>query len=248
MSFNFSQDLLSQMTSNSQIPMQSAPTNSQMSTHLMAPTSNSQMSTHLMTSNNSQMSTHLMEPIQSQMSTNLMASNNSQMLTHLTEPIPQSQLATSSQDNTWCSGDSQSLISSQQMNPVRNDQMVPSIVPKIIAAAEQVKKNKYTAPKWTNGLLKSTTDKKKADEMMRSMSQDLNFLKNQLSQMGQIQANQHENSQNLLVKSLKVCFTFFKSFINFFELLEIIKDQRFDLFVIFSSPFLIWVYIYIYAF
>merc|ERR1712088_871370 len=34
-------------------------------------------------------------------------------------------------------------------------------------------------------------------------SQDLNFLKNQLSQMGQIQANQHENSQNLLVKSLK---------------------------------------------
>merc|ERR1712156_1214209 len=100
MSFNFSQDLLSQMTSNSQVPMQSAPTNSQMSTHLMAPTS------------------------------------NSQMLTHLTEPIPQSQLATSSQDNTWCSGDSQSLISSQQMNPVRNDQMVPSIVPKIIAAAE----------------------------------------------------------------------------------------------------------------
>merc|ERR1712038_596216 len=162
MSFNFSQDLLSQMTSNSQMPMQSAPTNSQMSTHLMAPTSNSQMSTHLM------------EPIQSQMSTNLMSANNSQMLTHLTEPIPQSQLATSSQDNTWCSGYSQSLISSQQMNPVRNDQMVPSIVPKIIAAAEQVKKNKYTAPKWTNGLLKSTTEKKKNEEMMKSMSQDLN--------------------------------------------------------------------------
>merc|ERR1712018_1030104 len=179
------------MTSNSQMPMQSAPTNSQMSTHLMAPTSNSsQMSTHMMTSNNSQMSTHLMEPIQSQMSTNLMASNNSQMLTHLTEPIPQSQLATSSQDNTWCSGDSQSLISSQQMNPVRNDQMVPSIVPKIIAAAEQVKKDKYTAPKWTNGLLKSTTEKKKNEEMMKFMSQDLNEVKNQLTQISQNQASQ----------------------------------------------------------
>merc|ERR1711994_612940 len=116
------------------------------------------------------------------------------MLTHLTEPIPQSQLATSSQDNTWCSGDSQSLISSQQMNPVRNDQMVPSIVPKIIAAAEQVKKNKYTAPKWTNGLLKSTTDKKKTDEMMKSMSQDLKGIKNQLSQINQNQASQQQDS------------------------------------------------------
>ena len=208
MSFNFSQELLSQMTSNSQIPMQSAPTNSQMSTHLMAPT-NSQMSTHLMAPNNSQMSTHLMEPMHSQMSTHLMAPNNSQMLTHLTEPIPHSQLATSSQDNTWCSGDSQSLLPSQ-MNPIRNDQIVPAIVPKIIAAAEQVKKNKYTAPKWTNGLLKSTTDKKKNDEMIKSMSQDLYFVKNQLSQMSQIQANQHENSQNLLVNSLKVFVTIFE--------------------------------------
>merc|ERR1712226_628341 len=124
------------------------------------------------------------------------------MLTHLTEPIPHSQLATSSQDNTWCSGDSQSLLPSQ-MNPIRNDHFVPAIVPKIIAAAEQVKKNKYTAPKWTNGLLKSTTDKKKNDEMIKSMSQDLYFVKNQLSQMSQIQANQHDNSQNLLVNSLK---------------------------------------------
>ena len=229
MSFNFSQDLLSQMTSNSQIPMQSAPTNSQMSTHLMAPTSNSQMSTHLMTSNNSQMSTHLMEPIQSQMSTNLMASNNSQMLTHLTEPIPQSQLATSAQDNTWCSGDSQSLFSSQ-MNPIRNDQTVPAIVPKIIAAAEQVKKNKYTAPKWTNGLLKSTTEKKKNEEMMKSMSQDLNEVKNQLTQISQNQASQqnqltqisqnhasqHEKSRKFVMTSLKVCVSPFLNIITKF--------------------------------
>ena len=213
MSFNFSEDLLSQMTSNSQMSSQLAPmesTNSQMSTHLMAPT-NSQMSTHLMAPTNGQMLTHLMPPNNSQMSTHLMEPSRNQMST---------QLATSSQDNTWCSGDSQSLLASQ-MNPIRNDQTVPAIVPKIIAAAEQVKKNKYTAPKWTNGLLKSTTEKKKNEEMMKSMSQDLNEVKNQLTQISQNQASQqnqltqisqnhasqHEKSRKFVMTSLKVCIS-----------------------------------------
>ena len=161
MSFNFSQDLLSQMTSNSQMPTQlMAPANSQMSTHMMAPTSYSQMST---------------------------------------------QLATSSQDNTWCSGDSQSLLLPSQMNPLRNDQIVPAIVPQVLAAAEQVKKNKYTAPKWTDGLLKSKTDKKKTDEMMKSMSEDLKEVKNQLSQISQNQGIHRQNSEKFLLKSLGVC-------------------------------------------
>ena len=199
MSFNFSEDLLSQMTSNSQMSSQLAPmesTNSQMSTHLMAPT-NSQMSTHLMAPTNGQMLTHLMPPNNSQMSTHLMEPSRNQMST---------QLATSSQDNTWCSGDSQSLLASQ-MNPIRNDQTVPAIVPKIIAAAEQVKKNKYTAPKWTNGLLKSTTEKKKNEEMMKSMSQDLNEVKNQLTQISQNHASQHEKSRKFVMTSLKVCIS-----------------------------------------
>ena len=92
------------------------------------------------------------------------------------------------------------------MVPKMIPEAVTAIVPKMIPAAdEQVKKKKYTAPKWADGLLKATEAKKKHDEMMQSMSQDLNFVKNQISQLGTIQAIQYENSQNLLVKGLKVC-------------------------------------------
>ena len=91
------------------------------------------------------------------------------------------------------------------MVPKMIPEAVTAIVPKMIPAAdEQVKKKNYTAPKWADGLLKATEAKKKHDEMMQSMSQDLNFVKNQMSQLGKIQAIQFENSQNLLVKSLKV--------------------------------------------
>ena len=93
----------------------------------------------------------------------------------------------------------------KMMHSISQD-IVPAIVPKMIPATdEQVKKKKYTAPKWADGLLKATEAKKKHDEMMQSMSQDLNFVKNQMSQLGKIQAIQYENSQNLLVKGLKVC-------------------------------------------
>ena len=92
------------------------------------------------------------------------------------------------------------------MVPKMIPEAVTAIVPKMIPATdEQVKKKKYTAPKWADGLLKATEAKKKHDEMMQSMSQDLNFVKNQMSQLGKIQAIQYENSQNLLVKGLKVC-------------------------------------------
>ena len=43
-------------------------------------------------------------------------------------------------------------------------------VSKVIPAAEQVKKKKYYAPKFTKVLIKSTTDKSKTGEMMKSMS------------------------------------------------------------------------------
>ena len=43
-------------------------------------------------------------------------------------------------------------------------------VSKVIPAAEQVKKKKYYAPKFTKVLIKSTTDKRKTGEMMKSMS------------------------------------------------------------------------------
>ena len=43
-------------------------------------------------------------------------------------------------------------------------------VSKVIYAAEQVKKKKYYAPKFTKVLIKSTTDKRKTGEMMKSMS------------------------------------------------------------------------------
>ena len=88
---------------------------------------------------------------------------------------------------------------------------MPGIVPQVLAAAEQVKKNKYTAPKWTNGLLKSTADKKKTDEMMKSMSQDLKEVKNQLSQISQNQASQHQDSQKLLINSLRVSNKYVKT-------------------------------------
>ena len=92
------------------------------------------------------------------------------------------------------------------MVPKMIPEAVTAIVPKMIPATdEQVKKKKYTAPKWADGLLKATEAKNKHDEMMQSMSQDLNFVKNQMSQLGKIQAIQYEISQNLLVKGLKVC-------------------------------------------
>ena len=92
------------------------------------------------------------------------------------------------------------------MVPKMIPEAVTAIVPKMIPSTdEQVKKKKYTAPKWADGLLKATEAEKKHDEMMQSMSQDLNFVKNQMSQLGKIQAIQYENSQNLLVKGLKVC-------------------------------------------
>ena len=100
------------------------------------------------------------------------------------------------------------------MVPKMIPEAVTAIVPKMIPAAdEQVKKKKYTAPKWADGLLKATEAKKKHDEMMQSMSQDLNFVKYQMSQLGTIQAIQYENSQNLLVKGLKV-FTSISPFLN----------------------------------
>ena len=99
-----------------------------------------------------------------------------------------------------------------KMIPAAASAMVPKIIPEAVTAIvpkmipatdEQVKKKKYTAPKWADGLLKATEAEKKHDEMMQSMSQDLNFVKNQMSQLGKIQAIQFEISQNLLVKSLK---------------------------------------------
>ena len=47
------------------------------------------------------------------------------------------------------------------------------IVPEVIPAAEQVQKNKYSAPKFTKVLVKSTTDKRKIGEMMKSTSLDI---------------------------------------------------------------------------
>ena len=47
------------------------------------------------------------------------------------------------------------------------------IDPEVIPAAEQVQKNKYSAPKFTKVLVKSTTDKRKIGEMMKSTSLDI---------------------------------------------------------------------------
>ena len=136
-------------------------------------------------------------------SQNILSQTSTQMptLSQLSTQMPHS-----SADNTWYSGDSQSLI-----QPTHIAARVDQIVPQVLAAAEAAKKTKYTAPKWTKGLLKSSDDAAKLkmnDEILRNLSEDLKYVKNQLFQIQQhnqnfFVTNTVKESTDFLIKNIR---------------------------------------------